>query len=96
MKEQEAAREERSLEAVRRELAKTEAALAALRTEHEDLAAARAQLIRTVHRLEVLAPVHWALLVCSTTTAATNLLALLKWTSSPIHQPLVVSQVRAA
>ena len=58
VKEQEAAREERSLEALRRELAKTEAALAALRTEHEDLAAARAQLIRTVHRLEVLAPVQ--------------------------------------
>ncbi|KAK9843761.1 hypothetical protein WJX81_005143 [Elliptochloris bilobata] len=52
VKEQAAEREARETEALQRELARVEAALAALRTEHEDLAAAREQLIRSVHRLE--------------------------------------------
>ncbi len=52
MKEQDAEREARGIEALERELARTEAALAALQTEHEELEAARAQLIRSLHRLE--------------------------------------------
>ena len=56
VKEQEAEREARETEALQRELARAEAALAALRTEHEDLVAVRAQLKRSVHRLEVHRP----------------------------------------
>ena len=53
VKEAEAEREARETEGLQRELARAEAALAALRTEHEDLVAVRAQLTRSVHRLEV-------------------------------------------
>ena len=53
VKEQDAEREARGVEALERELARTEAALEALQTEHEELEAARAQLIRSLHRLEV-------------------------------------------
>lgn len=56
VKEQEAEREARETEGLQRELARAEAALAALRTEHEDLVAVRAQLKRSVHRLEVRRP----------------------------------------
>jgi len=52
VKEQDAEREARGIEALERELARTEAALAALQTEHEELEAARALLIRSLHRLE--------------------------------------------
>ena len=52
----EAEREAREAEGLQRGLARAEAALAALRTEHEDLVALRAQLSRSVHRLEVRRP----------------------------------------
>ncbi len=52
VKEQDAEREARGIEALERELARSEAALAALQTEHEELEAARALLIRSLHRLE--------------------------------------------
>lgn len=56
VKEAEAEREARETEGLQRDLARAEAALAALRTEHEDLVAVRAQLARSVHRLEVRPP----------------------------------------